>query len=213
MQARFMIALVAMFVMFASSNGFAAIYKYIDENGQVSIADDLQSIPEQYRETAVIVSGAVEEEEQKPLYRNLPQKPLETRPVSTALSPVREPSTVEDIKTSFSMNKVMISLLVVVSAVFAFVVLGILDADHKKSVKIVRVAILWGMSVYLIYAHAGDVGRLFRSTKDNFDSAQQESVEKGEKAAKALKEMNALIENIDHPGSQDHESDAPDKSD
>lgn len=212
-QIRFMIAFVVALLLFASSDSFAAMYKYLDKDGMVCIADDLQSIPKQYRDTSTIVSGAVEEEEQKPLYRHLPQTKLETSAVSTAPSAARVQSSFEGIKKSFTMNKVMISILVVVSALFAFVILGILDADHKKSIKIVRVIILWGMSVYLIFAHAGDVVQQFRSTTDTISAAQQRSVEKGEKAAKALKEMNELMQKIDTPGTSDNESVDPEKRD
>ncbi len=203
-QAWLLIVFVVVFAMFASSDSSAAIYKYLDEDGMVCIADDLQSIPEQYRETTKIVSGEAEEE--KPLYRNLPQTRLEKMPESTVLSPVPEQSPTGGIKKSFFANRVLISIIVVVSALFAFVILGIVDADHKKSVKITRMVILWGMSVYLIFAHAGDVVHLFRSTTNTIGAARQESVEKGKKAVKAMKELNALIQSIDNADPPDPES-------
>jgi hypothetical protein len=200
MRTRLIIVFVVI-AIFAATDAFAAIYKYLDEDGMVCIADDLQSIPEQYREQAAIVSGDVEEKKPIPTHLKLPQTQLETRPASTAPSVVQETSPVDSIKKSFSINRVMISIMVVVSALFAFVILGILDADHKKSVKIARMVILWGMSVYLIYAHAGDVVHLFKSTKNTIDAAQQKSREKGEKATKALKNINSLLQNVDNADS------------
>jgi hypothetical protein len=57
MQTRFMLAFVLAIVLSAASSSFAAIYKYIDNNGIICFSNDLQSIPEQCRATAKIVSG------------------------------------------------------------------------------------------------------------------------------------------------------------
>jgi hypothetical protein len=207
-----MLALFFVLGLLVCPAGFTAMYKYIDTDGLICIADDLQSIPEQYREKAEIVRGKVEEEK-KPLTENQPQARQEIKPEITAPSLAQEQAPVDGIKKRFIINKVMISIMIVVSALFAFVILGILDADHKKSVKIARVVILWGMSVYLIYAHAGDVVRLFGSTRNTIDAAHQKAGEKGEKAAKALKEMNALMQNVDNPDSQDAGGANPEKRD
>jgi hypothetical protein len=100
-----------------------------------------------------------------------------------------------------------------VSALFAFVILGILDADHKKAIRIVRVVILWGMSVYLILAHVGDVVNMFRTVKGEVDTVQHDSEEKGKKAAKALKEINAFTKDIDNAASQVSGGVDPEKKD
>jgi hypothetical protein len=49
-----------------TSTAFAAIYKYVDKNGMIYFADDLQSIPAQYRAAAKIVSGEAKPGEQEP---------------------------------------------------------------------------------------------------------------------------------------------------
>ena len=156
MQKRFFLVVVLAIVLSATSNSFAAIYKYIDENGIVCFANDLQSVPEKCRSTAKIVSGD-QEEGRKPALLKQPQAQAEARPGNAALSTSREKAPIEVPAKSLFSGRALISLVVVVSALFAFVILGILDADHKKSIKIVRVVIVWGMSVYLIVAHAGDV--------------------------------------------------------
>ena len=105
----------------------------------------------------------------------------------------------------------MISVVVVVSALFAFVILGIIDADHKKSIKIVRMVILWGMSVYLIVAHGGDVVNMFRTLEGKVDTVQRESEEKGKKAARSMKEINGFMQHIDNAASQVPEGADPEK--
>src|SRR3990170_8794848 len=42
---------------------FAATYKFVDKNGQVGFADDLQAVPEPYRATAVLIGGDANEGE------------------------------------------------------------------------------------------------------------------------------------------------------
>ncbi len=196
------LVLLCVFGLLAAPDGFAAIYKYIDKNGMVTFADDLQSIPEQYRKNAVIVSGEAETEK-KPMQQTPPQSRQETRLEHAAPSVEREQTTVDKIKESFFTNRAMISVMVVVSALFAFVILGIVDADHKKIIQIVRVVIVWGVSVYLIYAHAGDVVRLFRGAGNSIEDGRLKSEAKGKKAAKALKEMNELLLESENTSSPD----------
>jgi hypothetical protein len=107
----------------------------------------------------------------------------------------------------------LISVVIVVSALFAFVILGILDSDHKKAIKIVRVVILWVTSVYLIIAHGGDVVKMFGTLKGNVDTVQRESAEKGKKAAKAIKEIDAVFQSVDNEASQDSRGADPEKKD
>lgn len=202
MQAWLILVFVFALVLSAASDGFAALYKYIDKDGMICIANDLQSIPEKFRATAKIVSD-VSEGEKKPMQQNQPQAQQEIKTGIAATSPSYEQAPSVDIKKSFFINRVLISSLVVVSVLFAFVILGILDADHKKAVKIARVVIVWCMSVYLIVAHAGDVVHMFRSMGNTVDTAHRNAEEKGKKAAKALKELNALVQDVDKAASED----------
>ncbi len=212
MRTRLILVFIIIVVLSATSNSFAAIYKYVDENGIVSFADDLQSVPEKNRATAKIVSGE-QEPEKTPVIQKQPQAQAEAKPGTAEPSTVPEKASIAGHAKSFFNNRVLISALVVVSALFAFVILGILDADHKKSIKIVRVVILWGMSLYLIVAHVGDVVNLFRTLKSEVDTVQRDSEEKGKKAAKAIKEINAVIQNVDNTASQDTGGSGTEKKD
>jgi hypothetical protein len=180
LHARLILVFVFALVLSAASDGFAALYKYTDQEGMVCIANDLQSIPEKYRATAKIV-GDAPEGEKKPIQQNQPQAQQEINTEITATSPLDGPSPDVDVKKSVFINRVLISSMVVVSTLLAFIILGILDVNHKKPVKILRVVILWGMAVYLIYAHMGDVVRLFRSTGNMSDPVHQKAVETGKK--------------------------------
>jgi len=212
MRIRLMLVFILAIVLSATSNSFAAIYKYIDKNGIICFADDLQSIPEQCRATAQIVSGE-QEPERKPLIQKQSLVQAEATPTNEAPSSDRDKVSIEGYAKRFFSGRVLISVVVVVSALFSFVILGILDADHKKAIKIARVVILWGMSVYLLVAHAGDFVNLFRILEGKVDTVQRESGEKGKKAAKAMKEINAIVQHIDNAASQDSGGDDPEKKD
>jgi hypothetical protein len=182
----------------ASENCSAALFKYIDSDGTVNIADDLQSIPEQFRSSAVIVNGQAEEP--KPA-GPVPQEQTTTAPgtapgigaVSGAVPRAGEAAAGETPSAPIG-KRAVVSLIVVVTAVFGFLMLGNLQADHLKAVRAARMMILWAASVYLIYAHAGDLIRVIGTVGDTVDAAQQQSAEKGRKAAKAAKALNALLE-------------------
>lgn len=211
-QARRMLILILAIVLSAASSGFAAIYKYVDENGIISFSDDLQAIPEQSRAAAEIVSGKQSEDSKKAVQK-LPPAHVDAAPGADTTSFAREKESGKGLVKQFFSSRMLISVIVVVSGLFAFVILGVLDADHKKAVKIVRLVILWVMSVYLIVAHAGDIVHLFRTVEGKVDTVQRESEEKGKKAAKAMKELNALVRQVDDPDSQDSGSVEPEKRD
>jgi len=211
MQIRLMLVFVLAMVLSATSNSFAAIYKYIDKNGIICFADDLQSIPEQCRATAKIVSGE-QEEERKPAIQKRPEAQAEAMP-GKASSSDRGKVSIEGYAKNLFSGRVLISVVVVVSALFAFVILGVIDADHKKAIKIVRMVILWGMSVYLILAHAGDVEDIFKTLGGKVDTVQRESEDKGKKAAKSMKEINVFMQHIDNAAPQVSEGADPEKRD
>ncbi len=179
--------------------GSAAIYKYTDRDGMLNFADDLQSIPAEYRASAKIAGAQTETNGPSVSSKEVTQqKPVETPEpgptVTPASSPaVTQPTQVPVTPVSFG-RRMLISIIVVVSALFVFVILKILDTDHKKSAAVARIVILWGMTVYLLYAHTGDVVRLFKKADNELTAAQRQSAEKGAKAVKAMKALNELVE-------------------
>jgi hypothetical protein len=211
MQMRLMLVFILAMVLSSASNSFAAIYKYIDNNGIICFADDLQSIPEQCRATAKIVSGE-QEEVRKLAIQQRPEEPAAAMPGNASSSDQGTVSIKGHAKSLFS-GRVLISAVVVVSALFAFVILGIIDADHRKAIKFVRVVIMWGMSVYLLLAHAGDAADVFRSLQGKVDTVQRESEEKGKRAARSMKEINGLMQHIDNTVPQVSEGVDPEKRD
>ena len=195
----------------ATSDCFAAIYKYIDKDGMIYFADDLQSIPEQYRAAAKIVSGDANKEEKRPVNQHQQNILTETEKNGTMPADVQEKPLIEIAGKKSFISRAVVSGIIVVSALFAFVIMGILDRDHKKSVKIIRVVILWGVSVFLLYAHTGDVVTVFNSFGNKMERAQRQSEEKGKKAAKALNALNALVEKAEKASSADPAGTEPEK--
>jgi hypothetical protein len=189
----------------------AAIYKYVDKGGMVYFADDLQSIPPQYRATAKIVSGEEKEESKGQTNQRQQSIQTETKKPEVFTGTVSEKPTIEKKEGSDSFGRrAMVSALVVVSALFAFVILRILDTDHRKPVAITRVVIIWGVSVFLLYAHAMDVVAVLSSIGSKIEYTQQQGEEKGKKAAKAVKALDALMEHAEKASSVVVPSD-PDK--
>jgi hypothetical protein len=181
---------------------FAAIYKYIDKDGMVYFADDLQSIPPEYRTKAKIVSGEDKEENKGQTNQNRQSVQAETKKTEVITGTTSEKPFIEKKEGSDSFGRrAMVSAIVVVSALFVFVILRILDADHKKPVAITRVVIIWGVSVFLLYAHAGDVLAVFSSIGSKIENTHQQAQEKGKKAAKAVKALDALLEQAERASS------------
>jgi len=197
-------AIIALLCMLAlglamSSDSSAAIYKYTDKDGLVNLSTDLQAIPEPYRAKAVIVSGEeTANDEKAPSSQVQPTERKVSGPTGPGQAdpgpvPVQV-STSEAVgnKTSFG-RRALISGIVLISALFVFVILGVLDTDNKKAVTVARLVIVWGVSLYVLYAHAMDIVHVFTSVGSKVENVQHESEEKGKRAAKAIKTLDALV--------------------
>jgi hypothetical protein len=91
----------------------------------------------------------------------------------------------------------------VVSGALLFVILGIFNAGRRKTVQVLRAVLLGAVSVYLLYAHAGDAFRVVKKIGGGIESVQQQSEEKGKRAARAVKTWNAVMEQAG-PSSPEH---------
>jgi hypothetical protein len=106
-------------------------------------------------------------------------------------------------KNSFFNNRLLLTALVVVSAGFAFIILGILETDHKKTIAVVRVTLLWTVAIYLLIAYAGDAVRIVRTVGGSIDRVKHQSGERGKKAAKAIKDMKTFVDEVGQVSSTD----------
>jgi hypothetical protein len=195
------LGLVCAFGILSVQDSRAAIYKYVDKDGLINFADDLQSIPAPDRGTAKIVSGEPAETNATSPAKNDQVKAQagtgtpEAAPAAAPAAGQEKQQPVESRgKTEFFGKRALTSVIIIVSTAFAFIILGILDIDNKKIVTVVRVILMWGMTVYLLYVHAGDVVGLFSTMGAKMQSVHQKSEEKGKKAARALKNLNALVD-------------------
>lgn len=190
--------------LLATSGVSAAIFKYTDKNGVISFASDLQSIPPDCRSTAVIISGdAKEEEEKRPLSQSPSSAPVTTPAGTASAAPSAQPTAESRGKDHFG-GKALISAIVVVSGLFIFVILGTLDMENKKAERIARLVVIWGVSVYLLYAHGGDVIHTFTGMGNKIENVHRQSEEKGKKAAEGVKALNTMIEQAGAAGSAEH---------
>ena len=62
-----------------------------------------------------------------------------------------------------------------------------------------RVVVIWGVSIYVIYAHAMDVVHLFTMANGKIEAVKEESAEKGRKTARKMKEYQEAMEQLGKP--------------
>ncbi len=198
----FLLGLCCALVLLSTQYSHAAIYKYLDKDGLICFANDLQSIPQQYRTSAMVVSGEADREKQ-PGMQTRPSAPPSDGNQDSVQNAISEKLLTHHVENSSSVSRWLLSAIVVVSTVFAFVILGILDTDHKKTVTVVRVVLLWAVAVYLLIAHAGDAIHLVRSVSGTIGDAKLHAEEKGKNAAKALKAINTLVDQVGGASSAD----------
>jgi hypothetical protein len=181
------------FGFFSEQHSYAAIYKYLDKDGLICISNDLQSIPEQYRTSAKIVVGDEDRENNRPAQnQSVSGQPVRNQDQSLTVAP--DKSFAPETESIFYTHRILLSASIIVSAVFVFIILGILETDHKKAVAIVRIILLWAVVLYLLIAHAGDAIRMVQTVGGTIEDAKHHSEEKGKKAATAVKSWGTLME-------------------
>ena len=178
----------------------AAIYKYVDNNGVVGFADNLQAVPEQYRAHAVIVEGESTEDDAKPsvpvVAETSDAQPLPSESSATEQSNAPRP-------LSF---RLMLSGLISLGGMLIFIVLSKQPGlkENQKIISHVRTALIGIVSLYLVIAHVKDVMTIFGMAGKAVEDVQQHSAEKGKKAAQAMKQLDALIQNAQQAQDASH---------
>ncbi|HXY54729.1 MAG TPA: hypothetical protein VEM40_08675 [Nitrospirota bacterium] len=171
------------------SNSMAVIYKYVDKDGKLCFADNLQVIPEQYRASALIVQ---DESKDEPAKARIPAAAESGREPS--ISAAQETSQ-KHVALSFS-YRLMISGCVIIGSILVFYIIRN-QAEMKKNEKltsIVRNALIAIVSLYLVFAHGKDALTIVGVTGNALDNAKQQSAERGRKAAQVMKKLDALFE-------------------
>lgn len=169
----------------------AAIYRYVDKNGIPSYADDLQSVPQEFREKAVIVSGELKEEE---LRSAPPPEILDSKAETVDLEAVGEHGA--SAPSSFS-RRLARSILILLAMVPLFIVLKKkIEPSREQLASHIRTALFGILALYLFIAHAKDVVVMAGLTGDKVEEAKRKSGEKGRKAAEAIKALDAAMEKV-----------------
>ncbi len=206
----FLFSAVLLFVLglFFVQDGFAVMYKYVDKDGNIGMANDLQAVPEQYRATATVVKQD-DEETASAQAAPSPGGKRETAvgaPVHVpASTPAAIPAQAQEKSAAAPFSaRLLISLAVVISFIFLSVILGKLSSfrGHGQALSVVRIALAWVVVLYIVFAHAKDVMTLFSMAGHKIDDVSQESAKKGEKAAKAIKALDAMLEQAQQQAQQ-----------
>jgi len=180
----------------------AATYRYIDKQGSISFADDLQVIPEEYRSKAVLIEGELKEDTEKASAPAAQDRtggkdlsasaPADNAP--QAASNIIEAPGGESLFGKRVYLRLMITGAVLLVGVAFLVAIGKIAAlKQKEQVRLIlRSSLIAALLLYLGIAHAGDVIALFSNVGNKLEAVQQKSAERGRKAAEAMKKMEAI---------------------
>ncbi len=195
----FAATLFCMIGILYAGDGFAALYKYSNKDGTIGFTDNLQSVPEESRKTAVLVKTTV----QKPRNdREDPRHGIDKEDASAAaLHPASVPMDGKKAggKTRFSI-RVLRSLFVILGvAVIMLLISKYLPRyrhgnDLKKVIHAVNGTLIALVSLFVIYSHARDVVTLFTKTGNAIENRKGEAREKGEGAARFMKALDAFFD-------------------
>jgi len=174
----------------------AVIYKYVNEKGVPTFADDMQKIPEQYRAQAVIASGGNDYDayaEQEKARLAMEER---TRQVQQVAAPVK---TEQPLSSRLIRSGIAVGLFIALLFVTAH-----FDALREQAQVLfrVRAGLVVFLLLFLTVNHGRDIMGLFGKVGDVIPnpvaSMQEKSAERGKKAAETYKAMDRVLDQRAH---------------
>jgi len=181
-------ALLALSLVFISAEkAHAGFYKYVDKDGIVCITNNLQSVPDKYRDKVVIVQSISELQEEQAAR-------MRTAALSEEVATVDERASTPA-KRPFSV-RVLITLVIGIVFASFLVALNKLPVPEKwkKLVSPARVTLISLFVIYLIVAHVQDAMRVFGLAGNAIEELEARQAEKGKKAGQAIKTIDTLLD-------------------
>jgi len=189
------ITLLAALILFIGRESQAVIYKYMNEKGVPTFADDMQKIPEHYRAQAVIASGgndydAYAEQEKA---RLAAEARTSQEQQAAASARAEEPISKRLIRSGVAVG-LFIALLFVAYHIDAL-------REQAQVLSRIRTGLVVLLVVFLSVTHARDViglfGKVGEAVPNPVAELQEKSAERGKKAADTYKAMTSMDKVLD----------------
>ncbi len=176
-------------------------YRYANDKGEVLFADDLNAVPEKYRDQAMIVrTEEVNEQAQQAAEQERQQAAAQVQAAAEERQ-VQEVRQVQQAVAQVEAKKEQrlhiawtgAALLLYVAMLIAMAKIEALR-EHERIVERVRTTLSVLLFAFLVAAYGKDLIRLFGAAGDTVAGMQQKSAERGKKAAQFYKEMEQMME-------------------
>jgi len=186
------ILFVTALLVFIGSESQAVIYKYVNDKGIPTFADDMQKVPEQFRAQAVIVSGGNEFDAYTEQEKARLAAEERTRQELANATPVQ-------VEKPLSSRLIRSGIAVCIFIALLFVTAHF-DALREQAQLLLRIRT--GLAVLLVLflgvTHGRDViglfGKVGETMPNPVSSIQERSAERGKKAANAYKALGKALE-------------------
>jgi hypothetical protein len=186
-------------IVISSRESQAVIYKYMNDKGMPIFTDELQKVPDQFRASAVVVSGgndydAYAEQEKARLaaeVRAHQESQAQQEPQATA-APMR---TEETVRARLIRSGVAVGLFIALLFVATHI-----DAIREQAhlLSRIRTVLILLLFAFLGVTHARDVmglfGKVGGTVVNPVSRIQEKSAERGKKAAEAYKSMDKILD-------------------
>jgi len=190
---------------FGAHPAFADIYKYVNEKGEIGIADNLESVPEKYRATAVNTT-ALEELNKVQLQPQTQHQTLTGQPVQLVQpGTLTTPPNIATIpkalldgpayQTAFTTRLLMTAGVVLIWFVILFAINNTSEfKGREKVLPATRIALACIFLVYLVMIHGKDAVTLYTMATNKIEAVKEKQAQRGRKAGQAIKALNQLME-------------------
>jgi hypothetical protein len=192
---------------FSARHAFADIYKYVNEEGETSFADNLESVPQKYRATAVNMTPVEDRNQVQPqqltqMTQTQPQAKTEQSVQPGTLTPPLNIAPTQEAPRGESAHTTAFTTRLLMTTGVAFLLFIILFALNKtdklkgreKVLQATRIGLVCIFLIYLVIVHGKDAVHLFTMAGNTIESVQEKQAQRGKKAGEAIKALNQLME-------------------
>jgi len=190
---------------FGTRDACADIYKYVNEEGDTNFADNLESVPEKYRATAVNMTPVEDRNQVLPLThmtQSQSQAQLEQRVQPNTMTSQPTIAASQEAPRDESVLTMAFTTRLLMTAGVVFVWIAVLFAIKKtgefkgreKVLPVTRIALSCIFLVYLVLVHGKDVVILYTMAGNKIEAVQEKQAQRGKKAGEAIKALNKLMD-------------------
>ncbi len=187
-----LLSLLSIILIQGSFADIQKYYKYIDKNGTECYADNLQSIPEEYKKKAVIISVQFKKDESRQSEvqseNGVPSSATENKKETAKII---DKEKVKEAIEGFVRSSLFKFIAVIIGFLLVFIIVGKVSSSlgHRGIGTLLRIALALLVLLYVFNSYLEEIVGAFTMLKEEVMGVKKQAEERNEKADKTMNEL------------------------